>query len=60
MDLASDARFAYPMADSSADGTQPERAPLGSWTRVYTLCCVLAVLVMALLYWFSRAYNVNA
>ncbi|MFT4512044.1 MAG: hypothetical protein ACI89X_003107 [Planctomycetota bacterium] len=48
------------MADSSAEGTQPARPPLGSWTLVYTLCCVLAIAVMAGLYWFSRAFNVQS
>ena len=35
------------MADSTEEGTTPDRPPLGSWARIYTLCCVLAVLVMA-------------
>lgn len=47
------------MADSTEEGTKPDRPPLGSWPRIYTLCCVLAVLVMALLYWFSQAFNVR-
>ncbi|MCK5944450.1 MAG: hypothetical protein KAI24_20850 [Planctomycetes bacterium] len=35
------------------------RAPLGSWPRLYTVCCVLAVVVMALLYWFTSHFNVR-
>jgi hypothetical protein len=35
------------------------RAPLGSWPLLYVLCCVLAVVVMALLYWFTSQFNVR-
>ena len=49
-----------------ADGTlgeppheHSEPEPLGSWTRLYVLVCVLAVAVMALLWWFSAHYNVR-
>lgn len=47
------------MADSTPVAPANDRPPLGSWPRLYTLCCVLAVLVMALLYWFSSHYNVR-
>ena len=59
MELIGVARFAYYMADSTTDDSPQERAPLGSWPRLYALCCVLAVVVMALLYWFSSHYNVR-
>ncbi|MFK7739239.1 MAG: hypothetical protein AB8H80_02860 [Planctomycetota bacterium] len=36
-----------------------ERPPFGSWARVYALCCTLAVLVMALLYWFTMHFNMR-
>ncbi len=35
------------------------QAPLGSWPRLYALCCALAVVVMALLYWFTAHFNVR-
>ena len=35
------------------------RAPLGSWPLLYVACCALAVLVMALLYWFTTHFNVR-
>lgn len=47
------------MVDSMSGDSPTDRIPLGSWARVYTLCCVLAILVMALLYWFSSHYNVQ-
>lgn len=46
------------MADGTTQESPEERVPLGSWPRLYTLCCVLAVVVMALLYWFASHYNV--
>lgn len=52
-------RSTFVMADSTTDDTSGERPPLGSWAKVYTLCCVLAVIVMALLYWFSSHFNVR-
>jgi len=33
--------------------------PLGSWSLLYVVCCALAVVVMALLYWFTAHYNVR-
>lgn len=62
MDLAAPPRFAYFMADGTnqdSPTSSPERVPLGSWARLYTLCCVLAIVVMALLYWFAQAYNIR-
>ncbi len=47
------------MADGTTQESSQERVPLGSWPRLYTLCCVLAVVVMALLYWFTSHYNVQ-
>ena len=32
-------------------------APLGSWSRLYALVCVAAVIYIALLYWFTAAFN---
>ena len=33
--------------------------PLGSWPMLYVACCVLAVVVMVLLYWFTSHFNVR-
>ena len=41
------------------DASTTSRPPLGSWTRIYLLCVGLALLVMALLYWFSSHFNVR-
>ncbi len=35
-----------------------ERPPLGSWARIYTLAVVCAVACIALLYWFTQAFNI--
>jgi len=62
MDLAGPSGFAYSMADGTNQNSptsSDERVPLGSWPRLYTLCCVLAIVVMVLLYWFAQAYNVR-
>ena len=37
----------------------PTRPPLGSWPLLYATCCALAVVVMALLYWFTAHFNVR-
>ena len=34
-----------------------ERPPLGSWSLTYLLVCVCAVLVIALLWWMSSAFD---
>ena len=34
-----------------------ERPPLGSWPMTYLLVCVCAVLVIALLWWMSSAFD---
>jgi hypothetical protein len=34
-----------------------ERPPLGSWSLVYGLVCVVAVAIMALLYWGTVSLN---
>ena len=34
-----------------------ERPPLGSWPLTYQLVCVCAVLVIALLWWMSSAFD---
>ena len=39
---------------SEAEGKSP---PLGSWPLFYALTCVLAVVYIALLYWFTTAFN---
>lgn len=33
--------------------------PFGSWARTYALVCLLAVAVMALLYWFTAHYQIR-
>lgn len=38
---------------------RPARPPLGSWARLYALCCVIAIVVMLLLYWFTSHFNVR-
>ncbi len=35
-----------------------ERPPLGSWARIYTVALVFAVACIALLYWFTQAFNI--
>ena len=35
----------------------PERPPLGSWPRIYALTIVLAVALMAALWWFTDTWN---
>lgn len=37
----------------------PNRPPFGSWPRTYLSVCVLAVVVMVVLYWFSSHFNVR-
>ena len=37
-----------------SDATRP---PLGSWPRLYTLTCVVAMLYIVLLYWFTATFN---
>jgi len=49
-------RVDQPPADP-ARGVPPP--PLGSWARTYALVCVLAVVVMALLYWFTAHYQIR-
>ncbi len=41
------------------NGPAPPPPPLGGWPRTYALVCVLAVLVMVLLWWFSSHFNVR-
>ncbi len=33
-------------------------APLGSWTRVYGFVLAAALVVMAVLYWFTSTWNI--
>jgi len=47
------------MADGTTQEPSEERVPLGSWPRLYMLCCVAALVVMALLWWFAAHYNVR-
>ena len=35
-----------------------ERPPLGSWARLYGLVAAFAIVVMALLYWFTQTFNI--
>lgn len=46
------------MADGPPESPCPT-APRAGWPLVYALVCVLAVLVMAALYWFAAHYNVR-
>lgn len=36
-----------------------DRPPLGSWTLTYALVALAAMLVMAVLWWFTAAFNVE-
>ncbi len=36
---------------------EAERPPLGSWPKTYALVCACAVLVIALLWWLSAAFE---
>jgi hypothetical protein len=48
-------------ADSTPMPTDdPERPPLGSWPLTYALVIVLALLVIALLWWLTVAYDPGA
>lgn len=44
------------MPDPAPAAPEP-RPPLGGWPRVYALVCVLAIAVMALLWWFTSRYD---
>ncbi|MHC4516496.1 MAG: hypothetical protein ACYTGW_18425 [Planctomycetota bacterium] len=41
-----------------ADPERDERPPFGSWARIYTVALVFAVACIALLYWFTSAFNI--
>jgi len=41
-----------------SDPEHDERPPLGSWARIYTVALVFAVACIALLYWFTSAFNI--
>jgi hypothetical protein len=43
----------------AAPPTNEPTPPLGSWSRIYALVCVLAVAMMLLLWWFTSHYNVR-
>lgn len=45
----------HPLATQSEGDA--ERPPLGSWPMTYALVCVSALLVIALLWWLSVAYE---
>ncbi len=47
-----------PMTDGTRE-PPTARPPLGSWARLYALVCVLAVVVMLILWWFSSRYNLR-
>lgn len=51
-----DARLVKPLPSVHSEG-QVERPPLGSWSMTYLLVCVCAVLVIALLWWMSSAFE---
>lgn len=42
-----------------SESPPPHEPPLGSWARTYALVCLLAVAVMALLYWFTAHYQIR-
>lgn len=53
------ARFACTMADPDL-GPAPELPPpLGSWAATYAIVCLLAVCMMALLWWLTAAYQIR-
>ncbi len=37
--------------------SETQKAPLGSWPRFYALTCEVAVVYIALLYWFTAVFN---
>ena len=41
-----------------SDHVGDERPPLGSWAKTYALVCVLAVVMIAVLYWFTAAFQI--
>jgi hypothetical protein len=45
-------------AEVDPDPERDERPPLGSWARIYTVALVFAVACIALLYWFTSAFNI--
>lgn len=51
-----DAHFVKPTPAVKSD-REVERPPLGSWPKTYVLVCVCAVLVIALLWWMSSAFD---
>lgn len=42
----------------SPDRALEESPPLGGWARTYLAVAVLAVTVMALLWWFTRTFDI--
>lgn len=42
-------------------GREPDEPPppLGSWSRLYAVVCVLAIAVMALLWLFTRWFHIR-
>ena len=51
-------RTDHPDHADHATPDRDERPPLGSWARTYTVTLVLAVACIALLYWFTQAFNI--
>ena len=45
-----------PDGEPAANATRP---PLGSWALLYVVVCVLALVVMLLLYWFTQRFNLR-
>ncbi len=43
---------------TSEPGTPTEPPPLGSWAATYAVACGLAIVVMALLWWFTNHYQI--
>jgi hypothetical protein len=44
--------------DPGLDPHVDERPPLGSWARLYLVTVAFAVACIALLYWFTAAFNI--
>ena len=46
------------MGETEVDPDPDERPPLGSWAKTYTVTVIFAVATIALLYWFTAAFNI--
>jgi hypothetical protein len=57
LDRTVPARLSIVMSQPPPDGTQA-MPPFGSWPRTYAVVCLLAVAVMALLWWFTARWQI--